>query len=218
MIESEKGKNILVKHICPDSCKSYNGRVGERTCKYHREIGKTFDINHLGPKGMCLDLYYAAYPYCLALLHDAEFSWMKQKNPNSVQAQCPAPTKSIYFEVNRKKLEQPIESQGVKKDKIITIKINKIEDSEGEYCNNCVNCPHYPGQEFEFNQGDFLNYLCPAAFYNLWPTIKTIINNGEIPWKNKETNKVHARCPDNDTRIAFEIEKIDNQNETQNNE
>jgi len=205
MLESEKGKNIIIKHICPDNCKEYKGKVGDITCKYHREIGKTYDIEHLGPKGICLDLYHAAYPYCLALLHGAEFSWMKDKNPNSVFGQCSAPIKCVYFEVIRKKLPETIINQGVKKEQQILIKIKEIEDSEGEYNNSCINCPHKSGQVFEFNQGDFLDELCPAAFNNLWPSLKTILNDGKIHWE--KNGKIYGRCPDNDTRIAFEIKK-----------
>jgi len=190
MLESEKGKDVNVKHIC------------NSTCKYYRKHGEQFDIRHLGPPGLCLDLYHSAYPYCLALLYGAEFSWEKDKN--AVNAQCPSPTKTVHFEVRRKPLERIIVSQGVNKKSDILIKIIDITEKSGDYENPCI-CEHYPGQEFEFNQGDFLEQMCPAAFNNLYPTIKNLLNEGKIPWIRG--GKIYVRCPDNKPKITFEIDK-----------
>lgn len=191
MIESEQGKEIIVRHI------------GNHTCKYHRTCGNEFDIEHLGPKGLCLDLYSAAYPYCLGLLHGAEFSWMKKSDANSVYAQCPAP-EPVHFQVERVPLEKIVENNGVKKSMKVIIRITRAEAKSGDYCNDCL-CKQKVGQEFEFNQGDFNEYMCPAAFYNMYPVIRTILNGGEMPWTRD--GKTQVQCPDNVTKIGFEIEK-----------
>lgn len=198
MISSEKGKGILVKHVKNSSKRDFQCQ----TCKYYRKESETFDIEHLGPKGLCLDLYYTAYPYFLALLYGAEFSWERDKN--IVHAQCPAPAGNIHFEVKRIPLKDEVISKGIKKKCRIILRITKIEEADSEYANNCV-CTHKVGQEFEFNQGDFLSQMCPAAFYSIYPVIKTLLNDGKACWENQ--GKVFVQCPDNNTKIMFEITK-----------
>jgi uncharacterized repeat protein (TIGR04076 family) len=190
MLKSEISRQIEVKHSCSG------------TCKYYRTGKESFNLSTLGPPGLCLDLYSSAYPYCLALLYGAEFSWEKDKN--AVNAQCPAPTKTVHFEVRRVPLEKAIMSNGIKKDKNILIRIIDLAESPGEYENGCA-CNHAPGQEFEFNQGDFLDQMCPAAFYNIYPTIKQVLSRGKLPWTR--AGKVYARCPDNNPKITFEIKE-----------
>lgn len=180
-------KNLVIKHI------------GNNTCKYHRVPGNSYDINHLGPKGLCLDLYHSAYPYFLSLSEGAEFSWMKKIDKDAVYGQCPAYDGSVHFEVRRIPLEKEVLSNGIKKLKDIILTISKIEDRQE---NNCV-CPHMVGQKFEFNQGDFLEQICPAAFNNMFPTINTIISGGKSSWEKQ--NGIYIMCPDNLTKIEFLI-------------
>ena len=217
MIESEKGKNLTVEHYCDENCENSSLSSGpdknkkpsqkclecEHTCKYHRFGNEKYNLKNLGPPGICLDLYHSAYPYALALLHGAKFKWMKT-DCDVVHAQCPAPTNPVHFEVRRIPLEKVIENNGVKKDKLIMIKIKSIGENTGSYENGCI-CPHSVGQEYEFNQGDLLEQMCPAAFHELWPTIKTLLNNGKNIWSKEGT--IHMRCPDNVPKIKFKIKK-----------
>jgi uncharacterized repeat protein (TIGR04076 family) len=175
---------MKIKHI------AINGEIRKNTCKYHREVEKIFDEDHLGPEGLCLDLYSSAYPYCLALLHGAKFSWMDDKN--KVYAQCPIPN-GTHFEVKRISFEEQVISEGVKKNLEVLIKITHVE-KEG--------CPHKVGEIFEFSQGDHLSYICPAAFYNMYPSLKEFISTKE--------RKICLSCPDNLTKITFEIENENN--------
>ncbi len=188
---NKKGKQIIIKHVSTDTCKYYR-----------KEGGETFDLNHLGPPGICLDLYSAAYPYCLGLLYGAQFSWEQDKN--AVNAQCPVPEGNVHFEVRRIPLEKMVIREGIKKNYDILIKIIDIEKSSRKY-QDCSSCPHKPGQEFEFNQGDHLDQMCPAAFYSIYPTLKTIINGGKSSWTKND--KFYMRCPDNKPNITFEIQK-----------
>lgn len=193
MLKSEKGKKIIVTHI------------GSNTCKYHRKIGKTFDMNHLGPLGLCLDLYNSAYPYFLTLLHGGQFSWMKERGIlNQVYAQCPIPKGNVHFRVERKDLEETIKSEGIEKKCQVFLEITAVESLFDSLDCGCL-CAHKKGEIFEFNQGDLLDHLCPAAFYNMYPTIKTIINSGSEPWK--KDGRIYVQCPDNETKIKFEISK-----------
>jgi uncharacterized repeat protein (TIGR04076 family) len=191
MNEQEQYKKIELEHLA---------NIGKSTCKYHRVCGKVFDLEHLGPKGMCLDLYFSAYPYCLSLLYGAEFSWEKDKN--AVNAQCPSPSGSVHYEVRRENLEQEVMSNGIRKKRRIMIKVTKVEEKKDKYENDCI-CQHKVGDEYEFNQGDFLDYICPAAFYNIFPTLKTLLNGGKAPWgKGKE---IDIECPDNISKIKFRL-------------
>jgi uncharacterized repeat protein (TIGR04076 family) len=104
---------------------------------------------------------------------------------DKVYAQCPGCFDgTVHFEVKREKINE--ESMGVKKDKKISIKITKVNK-----------CPYNLelGDEFEFNQGDKLDEMCPAAFYNIFPRLFTI----------KKGEKLITRCPDNVTNIEFEV-------------
>jgi uncharacterized repeat protein (TIGR04076 family) len=190
MNTSEENKSIIVRHL------------GHETCKYHREKeGRSFDFEHLGPKGLCLDLYHSAYPYFLALLYGAKFSWMDDKD--TVNAQCPASNGNVHFEVRRKPLKQEIISEGVKKNCEIWLRITHIESDCDDNCKGL--CPQKIGQEFEFNQGDLLDHLCPAAFSNIWPTLKVILCGGNSEWKKE--GKICVQCPDNKSKLRFEISK-----------
>lgn len=202
MILSENNVKIKVKHIANNHKQNLEKQSPKQTCKYYRYCNEAFDLEHLGPKGLCLDLYFAAYPYFLALLYGAKFSWENDKN--TVHAQCPAPSGSVHFEVRRIPLEKEILSEGIKKKVKIIVKITYIEEQVGDYNYSCI-CSQKVGQEFEFNQGDFLEQMCPAAFYNIYPTIKSMLLNREKRWS--KGGKVYMQCPDNNIGIMFEISK-----------
>jgi len=189
-------KKIKVKHIKNTSKKW----MKKHTCKYYRKENEVFDLQHLGPKGLCLDLYFSAYPYCLALLYGASFSWEKDKN--AVNAQCPAADGSVHFEVRRIPLKKEIISHGIKKKCKIMIKITRVEKPSGTYAHGCT-CAHKAGQEFEFNQGDDLSQMCPAAFNNIYPNLKALLSGGNPNWTKGK--KIFMQCPDNISAIMFEI-------------
>lgn len=193
---TERGKQIRVKHI-KNTCKK---GLKNHTCKYYRGMSETFNLDQLGPKTLCLDLYFTAYPYCLSLLYGAKFTWEKDKN--AVNAQCPAANGNVHFEVRKIPLKKMIISNGIRKNCKIIIKITHIEKASGGYENSCI-CRHSVGQEFEFNQGDDLSQMCPSAFYNIYPTLKTIINGGKPNWT--KCGNVFMQCPDNVSGIMFEI-------------
>lgn len=198
MILSKEGERIIIKHIKNTSKKN----LKKHTCKYYRKELEVFDLDHLAPKGLCLDLYFAAYPYCLSLLYGACFTWEKDKNV--VNAQCPAADGNVHFKVKRIPLKKQVISNGIKKNNKIIVEIIRVEKSKGEYENSCI-CPHETGEKFEFNQGDDLTQMCPAAFYNIYPNLKSMLNKGEPSWS--KNGKVFMQCPDNISGIMFEITK-----------
>lgn len=188
-------KKLIVRHI-----KNTSKCLKKHTCKYYRAMGEAFDLRHLGPKGLCLDLYFSAYPYCLSLLYGAKFTWEKDKN--AVNAQCPVPEGNAHFKVFRQRLEKPVISNGIKKRCKVFIQITRVEKTSNRYRNNCK-CFHKIGQKFEFNQGDDLAQMCPAAFYSAYPAIKSILGGGRPAWL--KSGKTYFQCPDNISAIMFEI-------------
>jgi len=177
--------------------------IGSSTCKYNRQGNEKFDLDGLGPKGLCLDLYHSAYPYCLAMLYGAVFSW--EEDPEAVHAQCPAPGGNIHYEVRRKRLPEIIEVNGIKKKMEVWINIidrQKVEEGETAGCQ----CSHEYGESYEFNQGDYRGQMCPAAFNNIWPEIKALNSGGKTPWITDD-GMARGQCPDNIPKIQFEITK-----------
>jgi len=157
----------------------------KNNCKYHRGINEIYKTSELAPEGLCPHLYYIAYPYCLSLLYEADFSKMKDKDFIHAQCSgCPC-NEECQFEVRRIPLTKEIERNGIKKNKEIIITILKST------------CWYKAGEIFKFNQGDDLTRICPAAFYCMYPyLIKPI----------KEPIKI--QCPDNVTKIEFVIKNV----------
>lgn len=158
---------------------------------------EVFDITTMGPKGLCPDLNHSAYPYALAMLYGASFDF--ENNADVVNAQCPAPEGNVHFQVRRVKLPKVEISKGVKKNVKIFIRITSI-DKKAEGC--C--CSQKVGEEYEFNQGDLLEQMCPAALYNIYPTLKAVTGHGKERWT--KDGKTFVQCPDNFSKLKFEIE------------
>lgn len=82
------GSNINIEHI-------------SGTCGYHKVKGRVLSLGECVPDEMCPHAFFAAYPYCLALLYNAEFTWMKDTDKNAVMAQCPAPWNQVIMKIKR---------------------------------------------------------------------------------------------------------------------
>lgn len=183
--------NIVIKHI-------------RNICKYHRNVGTVYKLDEIVPVGMCSTAFAFCYPYCLALLYNAEFSWMKQTEPNAVYAQCPA--SKVVIKIFRSVLDDPkLKNEWVNK---ITMKVVEVRNKQG--CNvcyrRCDNMLH--GSEFEFPKGD-IPVFCPAAFNQIFPYIFAIENGTTNLLKN---GPMIIECPDHRTRVRFEI-SLGNYNE-----
>ena len=50
-------------------------------CKYHRKIGQVYPASKVAPFGLCRELFYAAYPACLAALYHGKpmRGWLRKK-------------------------------------------------------------------------------------------------------------------------------------------
>ena len=137
------------------------------------------------------------------ILQQAVFDF--ENEPDVVNAQCPAPHGNVHFQVRREKLPKVEISKGVKKKVKIFIRITSIDDKAENCC-----CNQKVGAEYEFNQGDLLEQMCPAALYNIYPTIKAVTGHGKERWT--KNGKTFVQCPDNFSKLKFEIETKKNKN------
>ncbi len=178
------GKKVVVKiHTSDPKCKY----------KSHKEPGGEFDIELLAPRGMCLDAYFSAYPYCLSLMYGAEFKFMPE--PNTVTFQCPAPLRPVVMEARRIKIDE-------KNTKIvITVKdILKLDNK----CADTCKCQMKIGEVFEFNHMGQRPEICPAGFLHIFPYLSCLLRGGSLPWSTgKSSFLVH--CPDEKINVTYEV-------------
>ena len=171
-------------------------------CKYHPKVGQRVSLLRSIPKGMCPYLYVAAYPYALSLLYDAEFSWRKKIDKDTVVAQCCRPFNQMAFEVKRianpkinKILLEKFEEERFK----IYIKLIEKKGKKSD-CSDCLGYKSMiVGNTFEFNRGD-LPEICPAAFNSFFPILVEIMNTKK--WAVRK-----FACPDPKTDVIFEVTK-----------
>ncbi|MFC1756638.1 TIGR04076 family protein [Patescibacteria group bacterium] len=179
------------------------------SCKYHRDIGRVYTFKDLVPEGLCPHAYFVAYPYCLGLLHEAKFSWMKNIDENTVIAQCPAPSNPIVMKIWRDLI--PKEKRKTDKDddryNIFIELVEKLEDSTKVYksCQNCAQTMKVE-RKWEFNKGQLAG-ICPAAFNQMFPYLVALENGGHLDWQNKD-GSVTLPCPDNISKVNFLVKVV----------
>ena len=202
MEEVNKEFNLLT----PKDLKSVKLKVIKSNggCKYHPEIGQEISLEKSLPEGMCPYAYIAAYPYALSLLYDAEFSWRKKVDKDSVVAQCFRSRNQMVFKVKRvsnpdldKELLKKYEEERYK------IYIELIEKKNGgKDCSDCLSYKNMVvGKQFEFNRGD-LSEICPAVFNQIAPYLR------ELASLSKGNQSIQVACPDPKTDVIFEINKL----------
>lgn len=175
--------NRLVKCCGKDDC-YVNIKDMCLKCKYHKDNGDVKDIS----RGLCFDAYHSVYPYCLALLYDAE-----------VPSELSCPNGSVIFKIkssNRKfkffyeflynisRLIKPLDVISKK----LVIEVVSAKD--------CVK-NHKVGEKFEFDIGQF-NGLCPAIFDGFYP-LAYLRSNGVIFFDGE------LNCPDHIAKIRYTL-------------
>lgn len=173
-------------------------------CKYHGKLRKNkHDFHSLAPKYLCPDLFYVAYPYCLALLYDAVINGKGKK----MCLRCPNPKGDVKIEIKAKPmLFKPLFNRVEKwarghgrplslTDKRIGIKIIGAGGT----------CPrqHQPKEQFEFNIGFSLE-LCPASFHSIYPFI-FLIARGKRSRFSGPRGSIKVGCPDAKNVIVYNI-------------
>lgn len=172
-------------------------------CKYHGKFRKNnYTFQSITPKNLCPDLFYIAYPFCLAFLYDATIDQKKKR-----VVSCPNPNANVKIEIKIK----PI---------IFRSLINKIELLARKYwrplslpdkrillkiVNVGGDCPrdHKINQEFEFNIG-FFSELCPASFHSIYPFIFLIARKRLFRFSDTR-GSIEIGCPDVKNKITYNI-------------
>lgn len=179
---------------CTDNL-NFNIRVAaiKTKCKYHRKVGQVYPTQALVPKGMCRELFYAAYPASLAVLYNGvPVRWRpRKKGIEEMMAVCPAPD---GIKVKVKSVE------------ILPAPLRILKELAEEICKKFyrgydapfrkvtievmgtgTHCPkgYRTGDAFEFNI-DKKDELCPAGFAALYPYLRRTDLNQPI----------FVHCPD----------------------
>ena len=197
--------------------------VLKKRCKYHKRAGEKYDMDSLGPPGLCLDAYHVAYPYCLALLYDAEFTKSDERYHHTdsqrdrVLVQCPNPKERVVMEIRRYYvLPKAVKSLKNLAERILeklSFPVDVIEYRIGimvvEVKGNCPHS-HKVGEKFWFNIRTRLFWLngrqeeiCPASFDQLYPFIALARRGVKIPWSNNGSSAC-LNCPD-DKGVVYKI-------------
>jgi uncharacterized repeat protein (TIGR04076 family) len=177
-----------------------------KVCKYHKRKGQEYKPNDI-IRDFCSDAFYAAYPYCLALLYGADKNEFKN---GRVCLSCPNP-KGIIFEARRVHC-RPFYTRIVKK--ILEWLIAKIlypPDWENWHIKlrvikNHGGCPanFTAGKTYWFNIRR-LDELCPASFHAIYPFFLPYLLEYNSLWQ-KERSSIEIHCPDHQGMI-YNIKK-----------
>ena len=166
----------------------------KKKCRYHKRQGQTYDSPVFVPEGMCFDAFHVAYPYCLALLYDAEFdeSCHREKEEGRVILRCPVG--HMTMEVRRlQSLPKPLKLAKTAVEwvfenifnyplAVVDYKIRlRVLDVNGE-------CSQKVGAEYWMNIRD-LDKLCPASFHALYPFLRA---------SDKDRMIEFIHCPDHE--------------------
>lgn len=173
-------------------------------CKYHKEFRKNkYTFQNIVPRNLCPDLFYIAYPFCLAFLYDATIDKKKKR-----VVSCPNPKANVKIEIKLKpiifkSLINKIERLARKywrplnlPDKRILLRIVSVDGD----------CPrgHKKNQDFEFNIG-FFSELCPASFHSIYPFI-FLIARKRLSRFSDTRDSIKIGCPDIKNKITYKIQ------------
>lgn len=169
-------------------------------CKYHKKKGQIYPASAIAPKGLCPELFYAAYPACLAVLYNGKpmRGRPRKKGMQETIISCPAPEGVKVRVRSEEVLPRPLK---ILKEFVEEVckKLYRGFDAPFrrvtiEVIKTSPNCPkdYKIGQGFQFNI-DKKDELCPAGFAAIYPFLRLLsdVNN------HKElANSVCVHCPD----------------------
>lgn len=174
----------------------------KRSCPvYHKAVGQVFDVSQFVPKGLCVEAFHAAYPFCLGLLYGATYE-RDEAGQAICHTYCPRGKAGIRLRIST----APLTSfnhviRNLLKKILRTVCGYHIDVVERKVVlrvveGRCSTCPHEIGETFEFNIGG-KSELCPAAFNSIFPHLKGA----------RTQSAVTISCPDSRTQIQFKITK-----------
>ncbi|MBT89495.1 MAG: hypothetical protein CMN79_03275 [Spirochaetales bacterium] len=171
----------------------------ETKCKYHKETNQIYNASSVAPKGLCRELFYAAYPECLAALYSGlpEKKRFRQKGTDRMVVVCPA--------INGVKVL-------IKAEEILPKPLGKLKELVEEFCKKFYKAFDVPfrkvfieiieagdGCHKDYRIGDIFEFninkndeLCPAGFATIYPYLRFLKNSN----KGKEGSSIMVHCPD----------------------
>lgn len=180
----------------------------ETKCKYHKKQGAVYSPASLVPKGICKELFYAAYPGSLAVLYSGKprCRGFRKKGIQEITATCPHP-QGIKVLIKY----QEVLPAFIRKLKEICEEIVKVVyrpfDAHFrrvliEVIEESSHCPkgYTKGTIFTFNTGK-TDELCPAGFAAIYPYAR-ILKACKDKGNCSGSMKVH--CPDH-VGVTYEI-------------
>jgi len=199
IVSNQIGQISPIRPICLFNFGGSSVQVASlcKSCRYHRHLGQKYDPAHLSPQGLCLSAYQTAYPYCLALLYNADLG-------KKVIVRCPNPKNYIEMEITKSPIA-PTALIALKR-KLLSLLANlcrpfdlpdhritiKIVSQKGV-------CPknYSIGQTFKFNLYR-QNEICPAGFYQLYPFLIQV-----------HKKPIFVSCPD-DNVVVYKVSNLTN--------
>ena len=172
----------------------------ETKCKYHKKRGQVYPVWAMVPKGMCRELFYAAYPASLAVLYNGKpLPWRpRKKGIDEMTATCVAPN-GIKVKIKAKEilpaplriLKELVEELCKKFYRAYDAPFRKVVI---EVINKSPVCPknYKAGNSFEFNIGK-KDELCPAGFNAVYPYFRLLKEERKIEGSQ---GSLSVHCPD----------------------
>ena len=195
--------------VCsPDRKATVTLRKYEYRCRYHKFPKRDkYDENMLSTPGLCIDLFHAAYPWCLLKLYESGLEIVEDRNVYIIN--CPNPDIEVKLAVSK------TPARGAK----VWLKVMELlrmfnKNTEipfyrisMEVVKGSQKCPrgHFKGQRFEFNLG-FRRSMCPASFDNIYPFMHSVLRGAcSIEEMRRRFGGFLIQCPDAYSKNAYEV-------------
>ncbi|MFH1379696.1 MAG: TIGR04076 family protein [bacterium] len=181
----------------------------ETKCKYHMCTGAVYESSALAPRGMCRELFYAAYAPSLAVLYNGKpRRWnLRTKGVEELTASCPHPQGIRVCIRSQEILPAPIRILKEICEELLKIIFRPLDGHFRrvgiEVIQGSPHCPkaYKKGDTFQFNTNK-RDELCPAGFAAIYPYVR-ILKSAKDRGSSSGTMKIH--CPDH-VGVTYEIQ------------
>ncbi|MDO8602379.1 MAG: hypothetical protein Q7O04_00825 [Candidatus Omnitrophota bacterium] len=178
----------------------------QRGCKYHKKKGELYSASAIAPEGLCREIFYEAYPSCLALLYNGVPVNMRprKKGTEEMIVVCPAP-EGVKVRIRSEEILPPflrilkefMEEVLKKVYRAFDIPLRNVIIEVMEAGPACPK-GYKTGDRFKFNISR-RDELCPAGFALVYPYVRSLPGI-----KNKNQGSFCVHCPDY-VGVTYEI-------------
>lgn len=201
-IERENGEGgEIASSPCPSPA-SLQLELGYHShrCRYHKwPLREKYDETNWIPKGLCPEMFHAAYPACLAMIYGGEGV------PREIT--CPSGKVRVRIELEDRPLKI-LREAGMKGFNIlrmnteIPLKRCFLRTIEADGCPLGT----IAGALYEFNMGDNRG-ICPAMFHNIYPPLSAKMAGRPFPWPELVGCRGIVQCPDSVSGITMKFKE-----------